>query len=76
MDTQPQRGPLPGEMMIPDLMRMLGLGRTRTWQLVVLKNEIPYRRDARGYIYIRRADAEGYVRQVRRGRPPASEQSC
>lgn len=68
--TYPKRGPVAGELTIDDLWPMWGLSRTRTWQLVVKENVVPFRRDVAGRIFIKRVDAEGYQHEQRRGRPP------
>lgn len=65
----PVRGPMPDEITLSDLEGIWGFGRTRTWELVVKEEVIPYRRD-RFRIYVKRADAVAYQHTVRRGRPP------
>ena len=70
IDVAARRGAMDDEYTIPELMKLWGLGRTRTWERVVKDMVVPYRRDVRGRIYVKRVAANGYIHVVRRGRPP------
>lgn len=74
-DVPIRRGPRPGEITLAQVGRIWGLGRTRTWELVVAQGVIPHRHD-RYQHYVKEEDAIAYLptlNTIRRGKQPKGE---
>lgn len=67
------RGAQPGELTLAEVGALWGFGRTRTWELVTKQKVVPYRQD-RFRIYVQEEDARNYRHEVKRGRPPETEE--
>jgi excisionase family DNA binding protein len=54
-----------GYVTLSEMARLLGIGQSTAWEIVVVRNEVPYYRFGDRAVRVSRADIEDYVARCR-----------